>query len=395
MGTLFSGDNTWVMWAVVSGITALALLLENKTKLGAKIGAGTLCVLLPILFSTLHITPTSSPVYTTASTYLLPMCIPPLLFKCDVKRVIKESGKLFLIFHVACIGCIIATVLTGLAFKNQEGIGGIVAMMTGACTGGPVNLVAMAGLYNVDSSMVSACVVGVVIVIALLILGQTSLSKTAFIKKHFRTPYIDAFESEGGSHDSLSASAAHWAPKPISLFHLGMGVGITFIICAVANAISQWVLSFDPPMFIAQIFGSIFLVVPLLTIILVTLFPKFFGSLAGGEELGTLFICLYFVTVGLGSDLMKLFTVAPVILVMIVAILVCIYGILILCTRLFKWDWESICCAAQAAIGGQASACALSVAAGWKALIVPSILVGLWGYVIGNYLGIFAGNLFL
>ena len=395
MDTLLNGENVWVMWAVISGIVALALLLEQKTKIGARIGAGCLCVLLPIVFSTLHITPTSSPAYTTASTYLLPMCIPPLLFKCDVKRVLKESGKLFIVFHVACIGCMIATVLTGLAFRNQEGLGGIVAMMTAACTGGPVNLVAMAGLYNVDSSMVSACVVGVIIVISALILGQTALSKTSFIRKHFPTPHVDAFEKEGGSKDALEASVSHWKAKPISLLHIGLCVGISFIICAVANAISEWVLSFDPPMFIAQIFGSIFLVVPLLTIILVSIFPKFFGSISGGEEIGTFFIDLYFVTVGLGSDLRKLFTVAPIILVMIVAIIFFMYLILIVCSKLFKWDWESICVSAQAAIGGQASACALTIANGWKALIVPSILVGLWGYVIGNYLGILCGNLFM
>jgi len=35
----------------------------------------------------------------------------------------------------------------------------------------------------------------------------------------------------------------------------------------------------------------------------------------------------------------------------------------------------------------------MCIAKGWTKLIVPSILVGVWGYIIGNYLGTFVGQM--
>jgi len=34
---------------------------------------------------------------------------------------------------------------------------------------------------------------------------------------------------------------------------------------------------------------------------------------------------------------------------------------------------------------------AIATSKGWHALIVPSLLIGVWGYVIGNYTGYLVG----
>ena len=39
MSTLISPDDTWTLWAIVIGITALSFYIEQKYKIGAKIPA--------------------------------------------------------------------------------------------------------------------------------------------------------------------------------------------------------------------------------------------------------------------------------------------------------------------------------------------------------------------
>jgi uncharacterized membrane protein len=60
--------------------------------------------------------------------------------------------------------------------------------------------------------------------------------------------------------------------------------------------------------------------------------------------------------------------------------------------KLFKFNLEEIILASNANIGGPTTAAAMGIAKGWDKLIVPILLVGTLGYVIGNYFGIFMGT---
>jgi len=56
-----------------------------------------------------------------------------------------------------------------------------------------------------------------------------------------------------------------------------------------------------------------------------------------------------------------------------------------------KFSIEEIIIASNANVGGPTSAAAMAVSKGWTELIVPALLIGTLGYVIGNYYGIFTG----
>jgi uncharacterized membrane protein len=61
--------------------------------------------------------------------------------------------------------------------------------------------------------------------------------------------------------------------------------------------------------------------------------------------------------------------------------------------KLFHFSLEEILLCSNANIGGPTTAAAMAIAKGWNKLIGPIVLAGIFGYVIGNYLGIFMGNL--
>ena len=51
--------------------------------------------------------------------------------------------------------------------------------------------------------------------------------------------------------------------------------------------------------------------------------------------------------------------------------------------------------ASNANIGGPTTAAAMAIAKGWNHMVVPAMLVGSLGYILGNYFGIFIGNLLM
>ncbi|WP_423809604.1 DUF819 family protein [Piscibacillus halophilus] len=78
---------------------------------------------------------------------------------------------------------------------------------------------------------------------------------------------------------------------------------------------------------------------------------------------------------------------APLLLVFMAIIV--LFNMLITFTvgRVFKFSLEEMIVASNANIGGPTTAAAFAIAKGWTKLIVPIMLVGTLGYVIGNYLG--------
>ena len=61
--------------------------------------------------------------------------------------------------------------------------------------------------------------------------------------------------------------------------------------------------------------------------------------------------------------------------------------------KLFHFHLEEIILASNANIGGPTTAAAMAISKGWNQLIGPVMLVGVLGYVLGNYFGILVGTL--
>ena len=59
--------------------------------------------------------------------------------------------------------------------------------------------------------------------------------------------------------------------------------------------------------------------------------------------------------------------------------------------KLFKYELEELVLAAVVTSGGPMNGAAIATSKGWHALVVPSLLIGIWGYIIGNYTGYLMG----
>ena len=390
--TLISTDNLWMTWMVVILVASFAIFAEQKWKWAARVSSAVVCIFGTVILANLKILPTTSSTYDVINNYILPLSIPLLLFKSDIKKIYKESGKSFVLFHVASLGTFIGAIIAGFIFRDVSNVNGVVAMEVGAHIGGTVNLIAMANTFNVDTNFTNAAAIAANFLVMVLMLVLTQISEMKFFRNKFPHPHIDEIENSN-TDKTKSLAEQYWKPKEISLLDLALTLGTTFVITAISQSLCGIINNTSAPDIIKQLFGNIYLMMTLLTVLGCTLFPKFFSNLRGAEEMGNYMIMLFFVALGATANLADIAKLCSIILVFILLIVIFNIGLTLLGGKLLKCSLEEIIGCINATIGGPTSAAAFSINRGWSKLIVPSLLVGLWGYVIGNYIGVIAANL--
>lgn len=396
-GPLISENQTILLWAVVLGVVAVSIVLEQRFKWAAAVGSVVLCIFIGLALSNLGIIPYNSSVFTGIGNVVLLCSIPLMLFKANIVKILKDSGKLFLLFHIAAVGTIAGVLAAYLIFGVFANSKFLLTIISAAAVGGTVNCVAMGSVFDIPQGMLESYLVVGNFVCAAMILVLRILHNTKFIRRWLPHPYTDKFEAALNSGEltekGQTTAGAFWGGKEIGLKDIALALALTFSIVGVSSLIADWVLSLNPPVVIAQLFGSVYLIMTIVTVALATVFHKFFGNIRGTLELGNIGLLAWFVTIGVSGNLVEiakngLLSLGLLAIVILFNILFSIIG-----AKLLKGTWEDAVNATCATVGGPPTAAAASVAFGWSEMVVPGILVGLWGYVIGNYFGILAGNI--
>lgn len=403
-GTLVSADDTWMLWMVLIGISAAAIVLEQKYKWAARISGPIIALLGTLALANFSIIPKDAPVYDAVWGYVVPIAIPLLLFKADLRKIWRETGRLGLLFIFPIIGtCVGAFVATALFHASIPEANKVAGMMTGSYIGGGVNFTAMIAVFKPSADIRSATIVADNFVMAAFFFLYMWIPTIGFIRKRFITSYPIAGEP-GMAKEQENVVASYWDRKEISLKDIALSIAIAVIIAGGSAKLGVVFGGWFPAdaTGVTGIFKTIlsnqFLLITTFTVLLVFMFPKFFDNLNGAQEIGTFLIYLFFTVLATPASLADIIFNAPLLFVfcMIMA------GIALLSTmlggKLLKFSIEEQMVAANAALGGPTTAAAMAISKGWIALVIPSLLCGLLGYVIGNYFGLgvgtFLGNMF-
>ena len=395
-GSLISADNTWALIAIIAAIATLAVYLEQKTKIGSKITGCVMALIGAMILSNIGIIPLEAPAYDFVWDYIIPLSIPMLLFNADIKRIGKESGRLLIIYMISGFGTIAGGIA---AFNVLKGafadLGQVLPMMIGTYTGGSVNLVAMSDAYHVGGELVSSSVVADNLLMALYFFALIAAAGSKFFLGKYRHPIIDELEKQSGGK---AGAATFWKPKEVSLKDIALCIALSLVIVAVSVKISDVLGTLIPTSnfilaLLNGLLGNKYLIITTLTMLVATLFPKQIGSIAGAQEIGTYLIHIFFAVIGVPASIYMIVTKAPLLLLFCAIIVFVNMLFSFIFGKLFRFSLEEIIIASNANIGGPTTAAAMAIAKGWNALIVPAILVGTLGYVLGNYYGIFAGTL--
>jgi len=122
------------------------------------------------------------------------------------------------------------------------------------------------------------------------------------------------------------------------------------------------------------------------------LFPKAMEVLEGDFEVGILMMYLFFVTVGASADIAAMVDSAMIIVLLVTIIVVVHMLVVFVGSRFFKLDLAEVIIASNACSAGPTTAAALAASKGWRSLVTPAVMCGVFGYVIANFVGVFLGG---
>ncbi|MDU4334531.1 MAG: DUF819 family protein [Finegoldia magna] len=401
MGSFISAESTWILWAVLASCAALAIYLEQKYTWASKVTGCILALTFTLILSNLKIIPTEAPVYDAVWDYVVPLAVPMLLFNADIKKIGRDSGRVLIIYLFSGIGTILGGFVAYFALKNAiPALNDIVPMFVGTYTGGSVNFVAMSQQYKVPGATVSAALVADNLLMALYFFTLMALPTMAIIKKHYKMPLVNALEeqSESDKEANKTMAAKYWGAKEISLKDIAFTVALSFVIVAISDKLATVFGDlFKGEGAVSAILGGLlgnkYLLMTTFTMIIASVFPKQISSIRGSQEIGTFLIYLFFAVIGAPASIGLILRESPLLLVFALIVVLINLIVSLIFGKLFKFNIEEIIIASNANVGGPTTAAAMAVSKGWTELIVPALLVGTLGYVIGNYYGILSGIL--
>ena len=275
-------------------------------------------------------------------------------------------------------------------------LGKIIPMFVGTYTGGSVNLVAMADAFKAGGDTVSSAVVADNLLMAIYFFVLIAIPSIGFFKKHYSHPIEDELAKHEKGEGATNA-ANYWTPKKVSLLDVAENFALSFAIVAVSDAIANFFASVIPTSnfgltLLNGLLGSKYLIITTITMALATFFHDKVGSIAGAQETGTYLIHIFFAVIGVPASIYLIITQAPLLLVLAAIIVGTNMVVSLVFGKLLHFSIEEIVIASNANIGGPTTAAACAISKEWTVLVVPAILVGTLGYVIGNYYGIFIGT---
>ncbi|MEK4521519.1 DUF819 family protein [Psychrobacillus sp. FSL W7-1493] len=397
--TLIQADDTLTLWGIIVIVASLSIFLEQRFSWAAKITGAIIALLIAILLSNTGIIPTESAVYDSVWTIIVPLAIPLLLFHVNIKKLFKESGRLLMIFLISSIGTVAGTIIAFFILKDYIPLlDKLAAMFSASYIGGGVNFAAMSAKFETPGELVSSAVVADNLNMALLFVILMIIPTMQFFRKKYKTPHIDELESRG-NYDKDNQAKTYWKPKEISLKDIALSVGIAFALVILAKKVSTWFDTLIPSgedvnflfNLLNGLIGDQYLLLTTFTFLALLLFPKFFDSLRGSQEIGTYLIHIFFVVIGIPASIPLIINNAPLLLVFAFIIVAINLTISLVGAKVFKFELEETLLAVNANIGGPTTAAALAIAKGWSNLVGPILIVGTLGYIIGNYVGTFLG----
>jgi len=399
MNTFISADDTWMLWAIIIACAAISIMLEQKYNWAAKVSGAVIALLFGLILANFKIIPTSAAVYDNIWGYVIPVAIPMLLFKADLKKIWKESGRMFKAFWFAAAGtCVGSVIATFLLHDKIPQLGELAGMMTASYIGGGVNFVAMTAVFKPAEYLVNSTIVADNFIMAAFFFIYMYLPTNKWFRKHFKLSYNTTGGSNVmGQEEAENKASAYWAKREISLKDIAFTIAIAFAIAAVSKKIGIFMGGVVPKGnfgldMLNIICSNQYFLMTIITVTLVAIFSDFFDKLSGGQEIGTFLIYLFFVAIGVPASIMDILVNSPLLFVFCFIISISNLIFCLIGSKVTNLSLEEMMLAANATVGGPTTAAAMAISKGWTEHVVPALLCGLMGYVTGNFFGLFMGN---
>lgn len=355
-----------------------------------------LCYFIPSLYSTFGIiNPEESNLYYMASRYLLPASLVLLTISIDLKGIMSLGWKAIAMFLAGTTGIVIGGPIAMLLIGaiNPDILGGAgadevwrgLATVAGSWIGGGANQTAMLEVYQPSSELFSAMVTVDIIVaniwMGFILYGAGMSDK---VDKWFKAD-ASAITTVRKNIEEYQASIAK-IPTLVDLTKIAaIGFGITALGHMVGGFVGPWIDENAPKLAEFSLNSSFFWIVVVATTGgLIASFTKArFLEGAGASKIGSLFLYVLVMTIGMKMDLGAFVDVPGYFAIGFVWIIIHVI-ILLGVGKLIKAPFFFVAVGSQANVGGAASA--PIVASAFHPSLAPvGVLLAVLGYALGTY----------
>lgn len=378
------------LFIVMTLTIAFSYLLAAKWRAAQRFGVVMLVILFGMILGNLDVVGQDAALYDPWVGHLIPLSIALFLFRLDFRELRNLGGPMLRYFLIGALATFIGGIVTWLCFGAMIGPDAmkLAGQLTASYIGGGENAVAVAealGLRTGNPDLYTAAFAADNVVTAIWMLVALS---APFGLSRFFSNEMDQRQIEAAKENTERYSSTEFLPS--CFYSLALAGGIVWMSRLIAAPIRsfatehgwQW-LQFNTT------------IIWVTTIALIVAQTPLRRHLKVAYSVGMLLFLYFFFSMGAISDIGKIIELGPVVFVF-TATIVGVHGIIILSIGwLCKADMGTVFLASQCNIGGPSTAVALAEANGWHHLVLPSILLGVLGYAIANYLGVFIAQIVL
>ena len=399
--SLVAPDDHATMWAIIAGGSCLAIWLEQNYRWAMRLSGPVIALLFAMILSNTGVVSPSTPAADFVETWLVPLAVPLLLCRANVREIARSGRGLIFAFILAALGTLVGTAVAvwsmrgTLGSPNAEHAAGL---MTASYIGGGVNFFAIKTTYNVSGDLTTPLLVADNFIMAGFFIAIISIAASPWFRARFPHPHSQDLDPNAAEN----LAAKHWKPKEIALLDIAKTFTFAFAVMAISFALQRWITGLFASVpgsnttlqIVAMLCTNKFVLLTTVSLIFATAFAKPLAKINGPEEFGAYLLMLFLFCIGLPANLMTVLSNAPELFLFCTIIAIANVAIPLIIGRLFRLNLEELVLAMNATLGGPATAAAMAISAGWTRLVLPGLLIGLLGYAVGTPLGIMIVEMF-
>jgi len=381
-GTLIT--HPYALLAVLMLVPVLFLNLEKwtKWKVFEILPPIVWIFLFPVILSGFKVIPTSSPTYTTFKAFGVPMFIILMLLDVDIRASLKVAFRSIGVLVMGAFGVVIGGVFSFWLLKGQlaDEAWRAFGALAGSWIGGTGNLAAVAEMVETPPSMLGMVVIADIFIFLLYfpLLFMSKRWSKGFAKfSGVREDEAQELEQAIGNLEEKT-DRVHFRDV-LTLF--GFGFLLIWAIRSFAGILPE----------VGEILTAKTWEFLILTTVALVLASTPLRKTPGTKALSMALVYVYMSMMGAQADISQAAT-APFFLIAGVITIAIHLVFVVLGARLFRVDVHLTAIASVASVGGAASS---PIVAEYhrKELVPVAILLALFGYALGNYLGYIAAVL--
>lgn len=324
----------------------------------------------------------TAPAYSAVKNNLLYAMIFVMLLRCDFRKLVKLSGRMIAIFMGSGISISIAFIVVYPLFKGSLGADSWrgMAALGASWIGGSGNMAAMQDALAVPPADFGAALIVDTVIYSVWLAFLLVL--TPFAAKFNKVMKADTSKLEAVA--AATSAEVKNEKKLLDFSSILTLLGLSLLVSALAQTIG-------PKIAFGDIFTGGTMTVLLVTAVGLVGALSPLGKIPGVEEISNVYL---YVVIGLLASRAGLFDLlaAPMWLLAGIIVMIIHIVIMLIFSKIFRWDLTMIATASMASIGGAASAPIVSSAYD-PSYAGIGVLMGVLGAAVGNIFGLLMANI--